>query len=142
MGNGGRPKARVRDPPVQPNVRLGCSPTVPYLEGMQTFVDLAGSSGATYRFHRVVDHDNLPAIAGNFIYVRGEGRELVVICCGTDETLLNAAQQWPKAVKTSGAEAMFVRLNVSRKTRGEEHADIVLLQRPKMIVAAEFHQTA
>jgi hypothetical protein len=108
---------------------------------MQNFIDLAGVSGTFYRFHRVVDHANLPAIAGNFIYVRGEVPDLAIICCGTDETLLNATNQWPKAADESGAEAMFVRLNVSRKTRGEEHADIVQLHRPKMIVADEFHQT-
>jgi hypothetical protein len=105
---------------------------------MQTFLDLPGASGATYRFQRVTDFDQLPAIAGNFIYVRTDGDALAIVCCGTDETLLHAADQWSKAVADYGVEALFVRLNVSWKTRSHEHDDISTLHRPPMIVAAEF----
>jgi hypothetical protein len=105
---------------------------------MQNFVDLAGASGATYRFHRVGDLSQLPAIAGNFVYVRGLPEDMNVICCGTDETLLNADRQWPSAVQEHQAEALFVRLNVSWKVRSHEHDDIVGRYAPKMIVASEF----
>ena len=50
-------------------------------------IDLAGASGALYRFERIDDLERLPAIAGNFVYVRGSGRAVTVICAGADETL-------------------------------------------------------
>ncbi len=46
---------------------------------MQSFIDLEGASGATYRFHRVDDLTNLPAIAGNFAYVQGDGPRPVAL---------------------------------------------------------------
>ncbi len=104
---------------------------------MRSFLDLAGASGATYRFQRVDRIDQLPAIAGNFAYVRGEGTDMTVVCCGTAETLLRAADPWPEAIQTHQAEAIFVRLNVSWKTRGQEHEDIVRTYAPAMIVNAE-----
>jgi hypothetical protein len=104
---------------------------------MRSFLDLAGVSGATYRFQRVDRLDLLPAIAGNFAYVRGDGPEMTVVCCGTAETLMRAGDQWQEAVQTHQAEAIFVRLNVSWKTRGHEHEDIVAMLHPAMVVTAE-----
>jgi hypothetical protein len=105
---------------------------------MQNFIDLVGVSGTTYRFQRVDDPSKLPAIAGNFVYVLGDGPELTVVCCGADETLLRAANWWPAAQQSHGATAIYVRKNVSRKVRGTEHEDIVERYRPPIVAAPEF----
>jgi len=107
---------------------------------MQNFLDLPGASGATYRFQHVNDLGQLPAIAGNFVYVRGKAQKLTVLCCGTDETLLRAADQWPKAIQAHQAEAIFVRLNVSWKTRAQEHDDLIRQHQPAMIISAELQR--
>lgn len=104
---------------------------------MQHFIDLEGASGATYRFHRVDDLSSLPAIAGNFAYVKGDGPKPVVVCCGTDETLLNAGARWPAAQQAHQATALYVRRNVSWKVRAHEHDDIVKKHQPPLVVAAE-----
>lgn len=104
---------------------------------MQSFIDLTGASGATYRFHRVDDHSNLPAIAGNFAYVQGDGPNPVVVCCGTDETLRKAALRWPAAQQAHQATAIYVRRNVSWKVRAFEHEDIVKKHQPPVVVAGE-----
>jgi len=104
---------------------------------MQSFLDLAGASGLTYRFHRIERTDQLPAIAGNFAYVRGEGPALAVVGCGTADTLLRAGDRWSEAIQAHQADGIFVRLNVSWRTRGKEHDDIVLNLQPAMIIADE-----
>ena len=105
---------------------------------MSDFIDLAGASGGRYRFQRVDDPANLPAIAGNFVYVRGEGENLVVVCAGTDETLGKAGRRWAEAVRDHQAEAMFIRKNVSRRSRELEHRDIVEQRRPPMDAGEDF----
>jgi hypothetical protein len=102
---------------------------------MQSFIDLEGASGATYRFHRVDDFSNLPAIAGNFAYVQGDGPKPVVVCCGTDDTLLKATARWPAAQLAHRATAIYVRRNVSWKVRAHEHDDLVKKHRPPLVVA-------
>jgi hypothetical protein len=105
---------------------------------MSDFVDLPGASGAVYRFQRVQDLDALPAIAGNYVYVRGEGRALKVICAGTGDTLAKARKGWPEAVAQHGAEALFVRRNVSRRSRAQEHRDIVERAAPEIDAGEDF----
>ena len=109
---------------------------------MQGFIDLQGASGATYRFHRVDDPSNLPAIAGNFAYVQDDGPTPVLVCCGTDDTLLKAASRWPSARQTHHATAIYVRRNVSWKVRAFEHNDIVEKHRPPLTIATELDKTA
>ncbi len=105
---------------------------------MQAFIDLTGASGVTYRFQRVDDSDQLPAIAGNFVYVRGHGAGLTVICAGTGEPLANAASRWAEAVRDHQAEAIFVRRNVSRRSRELEHRDIAEQHDLPMEAAEDF----
>lgn len=108
---------------------------------MQSFIDLEGASGAIYRFQRIEDPSDLPAIAGNFAYVQGDGPRPLVVCCGTDETLLKAAVRWPAAQQAHRATAIYVRKNVSWKARAHEHEDIVKKHRPPLIVAPELSRT-
>jgi hypothetical protein len=105
---------------------------------MSDFIDLAGSSGALYRFQRVSDLKALPAIAGNFVYVRGAGEGLAVICAGTGESLRVAEQLWTQAVSQHQAEGLFVRKNVSRRSREHEHRDIVGRRAPRIDAAEDF----
>ena len=105
---------------------------------MSDFIDLAGHSGARYRFQRVAGSEALPAIAGNFVFVRGEGESLAMVCAGTGESLQHAARRWAEAVREHGAEAMFVRKNVSRRSREQEHNDIVEQHAPLMTAAESF----
>jgi hypothetical protein len=109
---------------------------------MQTFIDLDGASGATYRFQRVDDLSSLPAIAGNFVYVQGDGPRPVVVCCGTDDTLLKAAGRWPAAQQSHRATAIYVRRNISWKVRASEHQDIVERHRPPLVAATELDRTS
>jgi hypothetical protein len=99
------------------------------------FWDIAGASGALYRFRRVADPGQLPAMAGNFIFLRpGDGGERLV-CCGSVPSLIRAGAPWRLAVEQHQTEAIFVRLNVSRAIRLGEHQDIVERQNPTMVVA-------
>jgi uncharacterized protein with von Willebrand factor type A (vWA) domain len=104
---------------------------------MQSFIDLEGASGATYRFQRVDDVALLPAIAGNFAYVQEGGPKPLVVCCGTDDTLLKAAASLPAAQQTHKATAIYIRRNVSWRVRASEHADIVNKHRPSLVLATE-----
>jgi hypothetical protein len=105
---------------------------------MSDFIDLAGSSGAVYRFQRVPDLKALPFIAGNFVYVRGRGESMAVICAGTGESLRVAGRLWSEAVSQHQAEGLFVRKNVSRRSREQEHRDIVGRRAPRIDAAEDF----
>ncbi|MEI6283268.1 MAG: hypothetical protein WCP82_11250 [Alphaproteobacteria bacterium] len=97
---------------------------------MRDYLDLIGASGASYRFRFINVLEALPAMSGNFVFVRDNGDGLAVICCGTEDSLLNAASYWPAAVQAHQVEAIFVRLNISWKVRSFEHEDIVKLHQP------------
>ena len=109
---------------------------------MLQFLDFPGASGVPYRFHQISDVTQLPAIAGNFVYVRGEGRDATVVACGTDETLLRAADRWSDAVREHAAEAIYIRRNISWKTRAHEHADLVQQHHPAMVISPELERQA
>ena len=108
-----------------------------HLMAMEAHLDLTGASGASYRFRFINGLEALPALSGNFVFVRDNGDGLAVICCGTEDSLRHAATYWPAALQAHHVEAVFVRLNVSWKVRSFEHEDIVKLHQPKMITAAE-----
>jgi len=95
-------------------------------------LDLPGASGATYRFKLVEDPAGLPSAAGNFAYVRWRGSAPQVMGCGAVNSLLDATRDWDLAVRAHGAEGLYVRLNVARSTRGQEHQDLFDKLRPPM----------
>lgn len=99
---------------------------------MQEHLDLQGASGATYRFRLIADPDQLPATSGNFVYVRWRGATPQVFCCGAVNSLTAAVRSWDEAVRAYGASGLYVRLNVARSARDEEHADLVEKYRPPM----------
>ncbi len=91
---------------------------------MNDFLDLRGASGSVYRFRRVGGPAQLPAEGGNFAYVKEVGGQTEVIHLSAGETLHQARDGWDEAVKKSGAEAIFVRLNISSQQRLAEHEDL------------------
>ena len=101
---------------------------------MQQFIDIAGASGAVYRFQPISGHDRLPATAGNFLFVRGGSDAYEVICCGMTSGLAQARAAWSAAVEQHQVTAIFVRLNVSRAVRVREHEDIIAGQNPAMVI--------
>lgn len=90
---------------------------------MKQLLDLAGASGAVYRF-RLTDPSELPVAGGNFVFVRTALEEAAVLACGTAESLSEVADYWGRAVLVEGAEWLYVRLNVARSARCAEHADL------------------
>ena len=133
------PPAQPRAPGPDSDMRQARDerPRGPVAPPPRVCIDLAGASGALYRFERIDDLERLPAIAGNFVYVRGSGRAVTVICAGADETLRRAGAQLSDARRRYDAEAVYIRRNVSRRTRELEHTDIVDHYRPVMVLAGE-----
>jgi hypothetical protein len=99
------------------------------------FIDITGVSGSVYRFRRITGPAQLPAMAGNFLFSRRDGDRNEMICCGEVPSLMRAAEAWPSAVEQHQAEAIFVRLNVSRSVRVAEHMDIIAGHNPRIVVA-------
>ena len=104
---------------------------------MKEHVDLQGASGASYRFRLVADPGQLPASSGNFAYVRWRGAAPQIACCGAVNSLLSANRLWDEAVRGHGVEGLYIRLNVARAVRDEEHADLVQKLRPPMTAEIE-----
>lgn len=101
---------------------------------MTDFIDLTGASGATYRFRAWSDAGQTP-MAGNFVVVDGLARPPRIGLAGVIGDLSKA----PSAARSAGVagEAMFVRLNVSRQTRAQEHEDLVAQHRPPKVLDAD-----
>jgi len=78
-----------------------------------------------YRFRLVTDLDALPAEGGNFAYVRGSGSATEIIYCGVADTLHEAVKRWDEAKAQHHAEAVYVRLNITRALREREHVDLL-----------------
>lgn len=107
-----------------------------YDQGVQDHLDLQGASGATYRFRLVSDLEELPATSGNFVYLRREGAAPRVFCFGAVDSLGFAAERREEIARAYGPADLYVRLNVARALRDEEHADLVRRHRPPMDVQA------
>lgn len=99
---------------------------------MKDIIDIAGASGALYRFRRHADGAELPATAGNFLYVRRTRQGFDLVCCGESSTLSRASGLWRQAQTDHKATHLFLRLNVASATRRAEHADIVALHQPPL----------
>ena len=92
---------------------------------LKNHIDLIGRSGAAYRFRLAPDPTALPAEGGNFVYVRGHDPVEVVYSAAAD-TLHDASRRWEEARLEHGAEAIYVRLNITRALREREHNDVSL----------------
>lgn len=99
---------------------------------MQEILDLQGASGSHYRFRLIADPAQLPATSGNFVHVRWSGGGAQVVYCGAVSALTAAADRWNETLSAHDAAGLYVRLNVARKERDEEHADLVAKHQPPM----------
>ncbi|MDP3852460.1 hypothetical protein [Phenylobacterium sp.] len=99
---------------------------------MTQVLDIAGASGATYRFRRHQEREELPATAGNVIYVRRDDASWALICCAEIDSLREAFRGWKVAQTVHRATDVFIRLNVSRAKRHEECLDIAEKHEPPM----------
>ena len=86
------------------------------------FIDIRGASGSAYRFRRWPAAGRHPPIAGNFVIVAEESRD--VLALGVIDDLSRAPALLQDGSRQAG---LFTRLNISRRTREAEHADLALL---------------
>jgi hypothetical protein len=100
---------------------------------VKPFLDLTGASGSVYRFRRCGDLNELPATAGNFVYLRADPAGDEIVCCGTARSLVRASSAW-KAAERRKATDLYLRLNVSRAVREGEHEDIVAATQPPLVL--------
>jgi hypothetical protein len=100
---------------------------------MKDIFDVAGASGAVYRFTRFRDGNPLSAMGGNFIYAAERDEERVIVFAGEAQNLLTGARvHWDRAVAEHGAKELYTRLNISERTRKLEQADILGAVSPPM----------
>ncbi|CAN7374245.1 hypothetical protein LJR225_002305 [Phenylobacterium sp. LjRoot225] len=85
------------------------------------FIDISGASGTAYRFRRWPSSGAHPPIAGNFVLVAERTRKVVAI--GVLDDLSRARQELDALPRGT---ALFTRLNVARRVREAEHADLAL----------------
>jgi len=85
------------------------------------FIDLAGASGALYRFRRF--EGQLPPVGGNFVYVVEDDDAVRVVGCGKTRTLLRAQTSDPRG--SGQGAALYIRLNVAGALRDFEHQDLI-----------------
>jgi hypothetical protein len=91
---------------------------------MDDFLDVAGASGARYRFRRSAPGE-LPASAGNLLVATGSPARPRILFCGSAHSLARAATAVSETLKDDRNARLFVRLNVARAVREAEHQDIV-----------------
>ncbi len=105
---------------------------------MQDFVDVAGASGASYRFMRLKDGRPLSPMGGNYLYGRYTAGRFELIYAGEAQNLLQDARaRWDEAASRFQAAEMFSRLNISERVRQLELTDIVDANHPPMNAAAD-----
>jgi len=100
---------------------------------MRDIIDVKGASGVAYRFTRFRDGNPLSAMGGNYLYALDDASAPQVIYAGEAQNLLTGARLlWDRAVADFGATDLFTRLNISERTRQQEHADILAASPPPM----------
>jgi len=99
---------------------------------MDQFIDIAGASGASYRFRAAPQPSALPMAAGNFVFVRHEEHRPQVVCCGSTNSLVQAGSLWSAAVEEHQAEGIYIHLNIARRFRAQVHEDISAKHQPAM----------
>ncbi|WP_309606114.1 hypothetical protein [Phenylobacterium sp.] len=100
--------------------------------------ELAGKSGARYRYSALEEERFLPPAGANFVIARLTKEGATVIFAGETDNLAN--QVWRQALeKARGAyadAAVLTRLNVTRAVREAERVDLIEEHQPPMNLAA------
>ena len=105
---------------------------------MRDYIDVAGGSGANYRFMRLKDGRPLSPMGGNFLYCRFTGEVLEIIYAGEVQNLLkDARDRWTEAQQRFQVSDLFSRLNISERVRQLELNDIVGAHHPPMNAGPE-----
>ena len=97
---------------------------------MRTIIELTGASGATYRYTAAEGRPS-PA-AGNYAVIKERGDAWEVVTLGAADNLdATVAKARSKAQAEHGSTArIFVRLNISIRTRQEELEDLAAAYGP------------
>lgn len=105
---------------------------------MTRHLDLAGQSGATYRYKTLDDLRPVPPGGANFVYVKFDKAAPVIVYAGeTDSLHRSVFETWDEAQKGYGATEIFARLNITGLVRRAEHDDIVAGYQPPMNLGGE-----
>jgi hypothetical protein len=100
--------------------------------------ELAGKSGARYRYSSFEEERFLPPAGANFVIARITAEGPNLIYAGETDNL--ASQSWRSALEKARATyadaAILTRLNVTRAVREAERADLVEQHQPPMNLAA------
>lgn len=97
---------------------------------MANFIDLLGASGASYRFRAWPESGQAP-IAGNFAVVAKGAGEVEVLLLGLTTDLSRALAHSAQAGLPG--KPLYVRLNVARTRRRQEHDDLVANHAPAQV---------
>lgn len=101
--------------------------------------DLAGKSGARYRYSSFEEERFLPPAGANFVIARITAEGPNLIYAGETDNLAN--QTWRTALEKARATyadaAILTRLNVTRSVRDAERADLIEQHQPPMNVDAQ-----
>ena len=104
---------------------------------MKSLIDLAGASGASYRYRLAEGDEPKTPMAGNYAYVRATTKGPRVLLVGETTNLSSGAKaRWAEA-KKKGATHLFYRLNVAGSTRAHELDDLLQALEPPMNGEAE-----
>jgi hypothetical protein len=97
-------------------------------------VELAGKSGARYRYMSFEEDRFLPPAGANFVIARLTKEGATVVYAGETDNLAN--QTWrktlEKARETYRDAAILTRLNVTRAVREAERVDLIAEHQPPM----------
>ncbi len=102
---------------------------------MQTVLDIAGASGAVYRFRLWPAGAMHSPMASNFVFVRLSEGKFEIVYSGERSHFALTHDTWPewnRARNDFGATHVYTRLNISEATRQQEMADIVEAYHPPM----------
>lgn len=99
---------------------------------MKDFLDLKGAAGAFYRFRIWPEGAPHLPIAGNYVFLKAEPEDFIVLLVGATNDLSRARDAWGKVVER-GATHAFTRLNVARAVRTAEHDDLVASYKPPLV---------
>ena len=101
--------------------------------------ELAGKSGARYRYNPLEEERFLPPAGANFVIARVTKEGARIIYAGETDNLAN--QTWratlEKARASYGDAAILTRLNVTRAVREAERVDLIEEHQPPMNVGTQ-----
>ncbi len=97
-------------------------------------IELAGASGARYRYTALEENRFLPPAGANFVIAKVGAQGAEIVYAGETDNLANQAwkQTLDKARETHKDATILTRLNVTRAVREAEREDLVQHYHPPM----------